>query len=122
MTVGRKPKPTAIHELNGFPGKRKLNRHEPKPRRSIPLPPAHLSEPVREAWKKLAVKVHRMGVLTEADGWALEELSETYVEVVALRQAIARDGRTATVVTTTGDKREITNPLVNLGATRRHSA
>lgn len=59
MTVGRKPKPTAIHEMNGFLGKRKLNRHEPKPRRCIPLPPAHLSDPVKEAWKKLSNKLDK---------------------------------------------------------------
>jgi len=98
--------------MNGFPGKRKLNRHEPKPKRSIPFPPAHLSAPVKEAWKKLAVKLHRMGVLTEADGWALEELSETYIEVKDLRQTIAQEGRTVKVTTTNGDERQVTNPLV----------
>lgn len=110
--AGRRPLPTAIHELNGFPGKRKLNRHEPKPRRSIPLPPSHLSDPVKEAWKKLAVKLHRMGVLTEADAWALEELAETYVEVKDLRQKISLEGRTVKVVTTKGEERQLTNPLV----------
>ena len=29
--AGRKPKPTAIKELEGNPGKRKLNNKEPKP-------------------------------------------------------------------------------------------
>lgn len=29
--VGRKPKPTAIKELEGNQGKRKLNKKEPKP-------------------------------------------------------------------------------------------
>lgn len=29
--AGRKPKPTAIKELEGNPGKRKLNEFEPKP-------------------------------------------------------------------------------------------
>jgi P27 family predicted phage terminase small subunit len=111
--VGRKPKPAKIHELNGFPGKRKLNRREPKPRLCIPLPPAHLSEQIKEAWRKLAVKLHRMGVLTEADAWGLEELSETYVEVRDLRQQIAQEGRTVEITTTTGDVREVTNPLVN---------
>ena len=29
--AGRRPLPTAIHELNGFPGKRKLNRTLTRP-------------------------------------------------------------------------------------------
>ena len=113
MTVGRKPKPTEIHRMNGFPGKRKLNRHEPKPRRCIPLPPAHLSDPVKKAWKKLSNKLDKMGGLTEADAWALEELAETYVEARDLRQRIAQEGRTVKITTTTGDERQVTNPLIH---------
>ena len=31
MAQGRKPKPTAVKELEGKPGKRELNTKEPKP-------------------------------------------------------------------------------------------
>ena len=34
--AGRKPKPTAIKELEGNPGKRKLNKKEPKPDKGMP--------------------------------------------------------------------------------------
>ena len=33
--AGRKPKPTAIKELEGNPGKRKLNKKEPKPEKGM---------------------------------------------------------------------------------------
>ena len=33
MAQGRKPKPTAVKELEGNPGKRELNKNEPKPKK-----------------------------------------------------------------------------------------
>ena len=41
---GRKPKPTAIKELEGNPGKRKLNKHEPKPIKRAPPCPKWLTD------------------------------------------------------------------------------
>lgn len=35
--AGRKPKPTAIKELEGNPGKRKLNNKKPKPDKGMPV-------------------------------------------------------------------------------------
>ena len=40
--AGRKPKPTAIKELEGNPGKRKLNKKEPKPEKGMPVCPEWL--------------------------------------------------------------------------------
>jgi P27 family predicted phage terminase small subunit len=111
--VGRKPKPSIVHEMNGYPGKRKPKRREPKPKRCIPLPPAHVTDEVKKAWGKLAGKLDSMHVLTEADAWLLEELSETYVELIELRRDIAAEGRRVEVITTNGSVRMVTNPLVN---------
>ena len=36
MGAGRKPKPTAMKELEGNPGKRKLNKKEPMPGKGMP--------------------------------------------------------------------------------------
>lgn len=109
---GRKPKPTYLHLVNGNPGRRPRNRKEPKPPRCIPSPPEHLSDDARVAWSMLAAKLDRMRVLTEADAWALEELAETYVEVVQIRRRIARDGRVLTVKNKRSGTRKISNPLV----------
>ena len=41
-TRGRKPKPTGIKQLEGNPGKRKLNEREPKPEKKAPSCPKWL--------------------------------------------------------------------------------
>src|SRR6185312_2686519 len=58
---GRKPKPSALKLLAGNPGKRALNKREPRPRREIPSPPAHLSDGARTAWGALSTRLDRLG-------------------------------------------------------------
>lgn len=53
-----------------------------------------MSDAARVAWGRLTVLMDRMGVLTEADAYALERLAELYAEIVALQGAIAENGRT----------------------------
>lgn len=109
---GRKPTPSALKLLTGNPGRRPLPANEPRPRRLIPSPPAHLSERAAVAWGSLSVRLDRLGLLTELDAEALEQLCENYAEILALRADIAENGRTTAVVTTTGDKREAARPVV----------
>src|SRR5258706_11513949 len=109
---GRKPKPTHLHLVNGNPGKRARNRREPKPPHGIPTPPEHLSKEASVAWGLLAAKLEQMGVLTLADAWALEELAETYAEVVYLRGRIDKEGYTQTVTDKNGNERTVSSPLV----------
>ncbi|MDD6036563.1 MAG: response regulator [Lachnospiraceae bacterium] len=47
--AGRKPKPTAVKELEGNPGKRKLNKKEPKPEKGMPECPEWLMPEVLQA-------------------------------------------------------------------------
>ena len=89
-----RPKPTALKLVTGNPGKRALNKREPKPRRLIPSCPAHLSDASKVAWGQLCVILDRMRVLTEADALALERLCDCYADILASRELIARDGRT----------------------------
>ena len=95
-----RPKPTALKLISGNPGKRKINKAEPKPARSIPSCPAHLSDSGKVAWGRLCVLLDRMGVLTEADSLALERLCDCYTEILECRALIERDGRTYSSVTT----------------------
>jgi|SRR3990167_1452911 len=98
--AGRRPKPTALKLVAGNPGKRKINKSEPKPRRVIPSCPAHLSDVGKVAWGRLSVLLDRMGVLTEADSSALERLCDCYADILECRELVQRDGRTYSSITT----------------------
>jgi len=77
---GRKPKPTQLKVLAGNPGKRKLNKAEPKPMRGIPECPEYLPPRAKAAFLELGERLDRMGVITVADGMALELLAFAYEE------------------------------------------
>ena len=63
----RKPKPTAMKELEGNLGKRKLNRKEPMPGKGMPDCPKWVLSEAQEEWRRLCEKLNQMGVLTEVD-------------------------------------------------------
>jgi len=90
--MGRRPRPTFLRVVGGNAGKRPLNKAEPKPARAIPSPPEHLSDAAKVAWGRLSVMLDRMGVLTEADSFALERACEVYAEILAYREALADRG------------------------------
>ena len=95
-TRGRKPTPTSIKILEGNPGKRPLNKNEPKPESKAPPCPKWLNGDAKKEWHRLARKMERLGTLTEHDmaafaaycvayaGWKkaqsfLDENGEVYV-------------------------------------------
>lgn len=78
MTVGRKPKPTALRELEGNRGKRPLNQNEPKPQATLPSCPRHLNKPARREWHRIAPELLRMGLLTKVDRAALAGYCQCY--------------------------------------------
>ena len=77
-TRGRKPTPTAIKELEGNPGKRELNKNEPKPARKAPACPKWLEPEAKKEWRRLAKKMEAMGVLTEVDMAAFAGYCQAY--------------------------------------------
>ena len=99
-----RPKPTALKLISGNPGKRALNKREPKPNREVPSCPAHLADASKVAWGRLCVLLDRMGVLTEADALALERLCDCYAEILECRELIARDGRVYSSAATGGEE------------------
>ncbi|MBR1437731.1 MAG: phage terminase small subunit P27 family [Synergistaceae bacterium] len=78
MHAGRKPKPTAVKILEGNPGKRKLNEHEPQPQRKAPPCPKWLEPEAKKEWRRLAKTLEAMGVLTEADMAAFAGYCQAY--------------------------------------------
>ena len=105
-----RPKPTALKLISGNPGKRAINKREPKPKREIPSCPSHLSDSGKVAWGRLSVILDRMGVMTEADSFALERLCDCYTDILRCRELIARDGHTYSSITTrtTSEEGEVT--------------
>ena len=70
--AGRRPKPTHLKLLQGNPGKRKLNAHEPKPEVEILPVPDYLSDGVKAEWERMAKVLAQLGLLTSIDGVAFE--------------------------------------------------
>ena len=64
---GRTPKPTAIKQLEGNPGKRRLNANEPKPKAKAPSCPKWLEDDAKKEWRRLAKQMEQFGILTEVD-------------------------------------------------------
>ena len=90
--VGRPVKPTALKLLDGEKNKDRINKQEPKPRPIIPKCPKHLTPEARRQWRMLAPMMHRIGVLTEADGAAFGDLCQAVGNWVELSTSI-RDAK-----------------------------
>lgn len=75
---GRKPKPTALKLIEGNPGKRPITGSEPKPPSSQPTCPAHLSPTAKAEWKRIALSLNAIGLLTQVDRAALAAYCQAY--------------------------------------------
>ncbi|GLS27745.1 phage terminase small subunit P27 family [Marinibactrum halimedae] len=92
-TVGRPPKPTAVKELEGNPGKRPLNEDEPKYdiiRNADP--PKTLNEEAAEYWCHYAPLLGSRGVLTVADLHNLEVFCQSYADFQAAERLVIEHG------------------------------
>lgn len=87
--AGRPRKPTHLKLVTGTAQPCRTNKKEPKPNRERPSPPAHLSDKAKTAWGAVSLILDRMGVLTEADGPALEGLCGAYADLVAARHSLS---------------------------------
>jgi P27 family predicted phage terminase small subunit len=86
------PKPTALKLLQGNPGKRELNRKEPKPLAGAPAMPAWFSSDdlatPASIYADLADQLCAMRVLTVADQQALADLADKICLLRRLRKEI----------------------------------
>jgi P27 family predicted phage terminase small subunit len=64
---GRKPKPTELKVLEGNPGKRTLNKNEPRPDKKAPRCPSWLEDEAKKEWKRMGKVLEQMGLLTDMD-------------------------------------------------------
>lgn len=91
-TRGRKPTPTAIKELEGNPGKRPLNKNEPKPMKKAPPCPKWLEPEAKKEWRRLAKKMEQLGVLTEVDMAAFAGYCQAYARWKEAEEFITQHG------------------------------
>lgn len=86
-TRGRKPKPTAMKELEGNPGKHPLNTSEPKPNKKAPACPKWLEPEAKKEWRRLAKQMEAIGILTEVDMAAFAGYCQAYADGRRLRSS-----------------------------------
>ena len=91
-TRGRKPSPTAIKELEGNPGKRKINEAEPKPEKKAPPCPKWLEPEAKKEWRRLSKQLEQIGVLTEVDQAAFASYCQAYARWKAAEEFITSHG------------------------------
>ena len=91
-TRGRKPKPTALTVLEGNPGKRPLNEHEPIPPKVTLKCPDWLLPEAKKEWKRLAPALEAMGVLTMADLTAFAGYCQAYARWREAEEFISQHG------------------------------
>lgn len=89
---GPPPQPTALKILHGNPGKRPLNKQEPKPQEFAAEPPDTLNDEGRAQWERLIVILKGMKVLTEADYIALGNLCSAYQTQLMAQRQLAQAG------------------------------
>ena len=92
MRTGRPPKPTAIKELAGNPGRRPLNRLEPKPRVSLPPAPSWLQGAARKEYRRVGKLLLGLRVMTEADCTALALYAKEYDRYIYANQMLDENG------------------------------
>lgn len=71
--MSNRPKPTAIKELEGNPGKRAINHDEPKVPKGVPEMPKGMGTAAKRHWRIFVRELMTVGVLSIVDGIALAE-------------------------------------------------
>lgn len=120
--MGRPPKPTAIHILQGTRPSNDRSR-EPAPAVGARRP-AHVVGIARRKWDELADVLTRTRVLTESDAEWLGMTCVAFADWRAADRVIRRLGHTYTTTSDRGAERELERPEVRIrnDAWRRYTA
>jgi len=90
--AGRRPKPTALKELQGNPGHRPLNDKELAAPKGEPEMPKGMLPAARREWKRIVPILIKLGVLSQIDGKALAAYCDTYAHWEMARKDIDKYG------------------------------
>ena len=89
MTRGPAPKPTALKQLAGNPGKRPLNGSEPVYEAELPSAPRHLSAVAQREWRRVGKLLVSAGVMTGVDRAVLALYCQAYARWVEAEKKLA---------------------------------
>jgi len=89
---GRRPKPTRIKILTGNPGKRALNKNEPRPDPVVPECPPELGASAQREWHRLVGDLSKFQLLTNLDRAALAAYCGAYALWAEATEAIQKYG------------------------------
>jgi len=110
---GRKPHPTALKALLGFPGKRKPNTEEPQPDVTPhPRAPSWMGKEAKKEWRRLAPVLGAIGVLTTTDADALAGYCEAWATWKDATQKIREFG--LVIKHPTAGKLPVVSPYVKI--------
>ena len=89
---GRRPLPTAVKALRGFPGHRAGRPDEPQPATGEPPMPKGSSAAAVEEWRRIVPELLALGVLTVLDGKALAAYGHCWARFQEAEAEIERLG------------------------------
>lgn len=92
--AGRKPLPTHLKILRGNPGKRPLNKHEPKFAEDLPEPPGYLSDRSRNIFVMIRARLESMGYASSSHTEALTLIALRLEEVELCTETLNAEGLT----------------------------
>lgn len=90
-----RPTPTALKLIKGNPGKRAINKAEPKKVKANIRVPSHMDSLAKTVWKRVAKTLDELGVLSSTDLDTLENYCETYARIRRLRIELKKLGGTS---------------------------
>lgn len=106
--AGPPPKPTHLKLITGNPGRRPLNKKEPRPAAGVPTVPAHLSAEAKAEWRRISATLGKLGLLTGVDRSALAAYCQAYADWIEAEDHVRDEGKvTLTPVVT--ETREFKN-------------
>lgn len=115
MKPGTKPKPTALKKLAGNPGKRAMNKQEPRLPADMPECPDRLSDSAKVEWHRIAGELHKAGVITRVDMAILAAYCDAYARWLDILDEL--DSGELTYTTDKGNL--VQSPLVGMANTLR---
>ena len=112
---GPAPKPTSLRLLQGNPGKRPLNKQEPKPEiLKSKDPPNYFSDEAVEVWNRLVPMLARIGLFTEADYNTLVRYIDMLMLYDKAREEVEISGATYTAINKQGGEYIAQRPEVSI--------